>query len=298
MHNPRLQASPAEGPLWQTIVALSDRVRAGEQGPFFISAPAVAGFSATSVIRIELGGHWSGREGLPAPALDLLDLYLPVAMSPLGQNLVVGHLGQSLDGRIATDSGDSFYVTGERNLDHLHRLRALCDAVVVGAGTVCHDDPWLTVRRVAGSHPVRVVIDTNRRLGGDYRLFHDTSAPTLLFCADDRIDAGPLPDGIEVIGLRRRDDGLDLRQLLDLLARRGLHRVFVEGGGVTVSRFLEQGCLHRLQLAVAPLIIGSGRHGINLSKVQALADCLRPTTRQFRQGEDMLFDCVLHSGHG
>lgn len=298
MHSPRLQQAPAtEDALWQAIVAVSDRVRAGERGPFSIPGPPAPGSSAASAIRIEIGGHWSSRDALPASARDLLDLYLPVAMSPPGRSLVVGHLGQSLDGRIATDSGDSFYVTGERNLDHLHRLRALCDAVVVGAGTVRHDDPRLTVRRVPGRHPVRVVVDTNRRLGGGYRLFRDQNAPTLLACAEDCIDAAAMPPGVEVVGLRRRDDGLDLRQLLDLLARRGLHRVFVEGGGVTVSRFLEQGCLHRLQVAVAPLIIGSGRHGINLPRVESLAGCQRPVTRQFRQGEDMLFDCILGGGH-
>ena len=77
--------------------------------------------------------------------------------------IVVGQIGQSLDGRIATPKGHSHYVNGDDGLAHLHRLRALVDAVVVGIGTVLADDPQLTVRRVSGPHPARVVIDPQRK---------------------------------------------------------------------------------------------------------------------------------------
>src|SRR6201991_2834844 len=77
---------------------------------------------------------------------------------------VVGQLGQSLDGRIATETGHSHYINGPAGLAHLHRLRALVDAVVVGIGTALADNPQLTVRRVSGPHPARVVIDTRGRL--------------------------------------------------------------------------------------------------------------------------------------
>ena len=89
------------------------------------------------------------------------------------ERFVVAHLGQSLDGRIAAANGASRWVTGEQDIVHNHRMRALFDAVVVGAGTVRHDDPQLTVRAVPGPHPVRVVLDTQRRLGPDYRVFND-----------------------------------------------------------------------------------------------------------------------------
>ena len=79
--------------------------------------------------------------------------------------MVVGQIGQSLDGRIATESGHSKYINGPAGLTHLHRLRALVDAVVIGVGTAIADDPQLTVRRVAGQQPARVVIDPNGRLG-------------------------------------------------------------------------------------------------------------------------------------
>ena len=89
-----------------------------------------------------------------------------------------GHLGQSLDGFIAAAREESLYVTGEENILHLHRMRALSDAVVVGAGTVAADDPQLNTRHVAGPNPLRVVFDPTRRLAGHYRLFNDDLAPT------------------------------------------------------------------------------------------------------------------------
>src|SRR6266404_4253948 len=82
----------------------------------------------------------------PADAAErsLVDLYLPICAATAARPITVGHLGQSLDGFIATHAGESRFVTGQENVLHSHRLRALCDAVVVGAGTVAADDPRLT----------------------------------------------------------------------------------------------------------------------------------------------------------
>ena len=92
------------------------------------------------------------------------DPFGPIARAPLDRPFVVAQLGQSLDGRIATVTGESRYINGSAALDHLHRLRAEVDAVVVGAGTIVADDPLLTVRRVAGKSPARVVIDPSGRI--------------------------------------------------------------------------------------------------------------------------------------
>ena len=94
--------------------------------------------------------------------------------------LIVGQLGQSLDGRVATESGHSKYINGPAGLVHLHRLRALVDVVVVGVGTAIADDPQLTVRRVSGPQPARVVIDPKGRLCADARMFADNGVRRLL----------------------------------------------------------------------------------------------------------------------
>jgi diaminohydroxyphosphoribosylaminopyrimidine deaminase / 5-amino-6-(5-phosphoribosylamino)uracil reductase len=219
----------------------------------------------------------------------LLDLYLPLCRD-CPERFVVAHLGQSLDGRIAAANGASRWVTGPEDVAHNHRMRALFDAVVVGAGTVENDDPQLTVRVVPGRDPVRVVLDPRRRLAGHYRVFSDDAAPTLLLCGKRFAAAAPTGQA-EVIGVRMEGGRLSPRAVLDCLAARGLKRVFIEGGGITVSHFLAAGCLNRLQIAIAPLIIGSGRPSITLPEISGLSAGLRPPTRCVMLGHDILVEC-------
>lgn len=234
---------------------------------------------------------------LPAddPRHGLIDIYLPICSATAARPITVGHLGQSLDGFIATHAGESRWVTGQENILHLHRLRALSDAVIVGAGTVAADDPQLTTRLVAGPTPLRVVLDPARRLGESHRVFRDDSAETLYVCARSLVHhAEPTFGRALVVGVEDTPDGgIDVAELLRLLRVRGCTRVFVEGGGVTVSMFLEANLLDRLHVAIAPLIIGDGRPAIRLSPPAALGDCHRPRYRVFRMGPDVLFDCDL-----
>ena len=230
-------------------------------------------------------------------ALALFELYLPLCRPQTGPANVIAHLGQSIDGFIATADGDARFVTGEANIRHLHRMRAVSDAVLVGAETVAADDPRLTTRLVPGPNAVRVVLDPRRRLSRERHLFNDGEAETLLCCDLARIRRGETRHGqAELIGAPVASDGLDLGALLSALAARGLRRVFIEGGGATVSRFLQAGLLSRLQIAVAPLVIGSGRPGVRLPPTERLADALRPATRIFRMGEDVLYDFELSAG--
>jgi riboflavin-specific deaminase-like protein len=202
---------------------------------------------------------------------------------------VVAHLGQSLDGRIAAANGQSCYVTGPDDLTHMHRLRALADAVVVGGGTVFHDDPQLTVRLCQGSSPVRVVIDPDRRLGPDYRVFQDAQAATLLLTAPEK--AGDSRHGLaEVLCIRRAADGRYCpRSVLEVLAARGLRRLLVEGGGATVARFWQEDCLDRLDLCVAPVIIGQGRDALPLPSVTSMEDAERFQPECLKLGQDRLY---------
>src|SRR5580765_7187480 len=138
---------------------------------------------------------------LPAddPRRAMIDLYLPICSATPSRPITVGHLGQSLDGFIATHAGESQYVTGQENILHLHRMRALCDAVVVGAGTVAADDPQLTTRHVPGPSPLRVVFDPSRGLAPEYRVFNDDLAPTLYVCARSLVAAGETHVGLATI---------------------------------------------------------------------------------------------------
>jgi diaminohydroxyphosphoribosylaminopyrimidine deaminase / 5-amino-6-(5-phosphoribosylamino)uracil reductase len=246
--------------------------------------------------------RWVAKRGwqllLPPTAANaaLIDLYLPICAASAARPLTVGHLGQSLDGFIATHSGDSQFVTGEENLRHMHRIRALSDAVIVGAGTVAADDPQLTTRQVSGPSPLRVVIDPMRRLAPTYRVFQDEAAPTLYVCGRGRLARSEhFVGAADVLGVHEGPGGLDLAELVDHLRARGCARLFVEGGGVTVSAFLAAGLLDRLHVAVAPFLIGGGRPAIRLPAPDLLRECARPRHRVFRMGSDVLFDCDLRA---
>jgi len=229
----------------------------------------------------------------PAAVRTLLDLYAPLTGAGPKRPLTIAQLGQSLDGNIATASGDSYYVTGPDNVRHLHRLRALCAAVVVGAGTVASDDPRLTVRQVTGDNPVRVVLDPRARLGAQHRVFVDAAAPTIVVHAADV--RAPAPGRAEVLRVPMDGDRLALDFLLGDLHARGLWSVLVEGGGTTVSSFLDARLLDRLHIAIAPLLTGRGRPGLALAARERIADCLRPKHRVFAMGDDVLFDCDLRA---
>lgn len=239
---------------------------------------------------------WESRLAPDDRARPLIDLYLPICSASRTRPITIGHLGQSLDGFIATHAGESRWVTGQENLLHMHRLRALCDAVIVGAGTVAADDPQLTTRLVPGRSPLRVVIDPGRGLGEHHRLFTDEAADTLYVCAQSLVKAGETTFGsATVLGLACDADRIDVTELMRVLRARGCARVFIEGGGVTVSMFLEANLLDRLHMAVAPLLIGDGRPAIRFAPRAALGDCHRPPYRVFRMGGDVLFDCDLAS---
>jgi diaminohydroxyphosphoribosylaminopyrimidine deaminase/5-amino-6-(5-phosphoribosylamino)uracil reductase len=272
---------------WRTIleIAAAGRDVADDRPHVIDRAP---GWTMT----VSDAGEW---RVVPAasPETDLfLALYIPYCTT-LCRGFVVGHLGQSLDGRIATRGGASRWVTGDADIAHNHRMRALSDAIVIGASTLLHDDPQLTVRRCTGRNPVRVVVDSNRTLADSYGIFRDGAAPTLVFVADDTASAGERLGKAEIIPLPRRGESIAPGDVIAELTRRGLARIFIEGGGVTVSRFLAAGCLDRLQITVSPLIIGSGRPSITLPEIADLRHGLRPKIRRFDLGEDIMFECLL-----
>jgi diaminohydroxyphosphoribosylaminopyrimidine deaminase / 5-amino-6-(5-phosphoribosylamino)uracil reductase len=238
--------------------------------------------------------HWCDalvaiRAGRPNGASYWDSIFGPLRAGQVDDLLVVGQVGQSLDGRAATSTGHSHYINGAEGLDHLHRLRALMDAVVVGVGTALADDPLL--RRVAGPHPARIVIDPNGRLPATARAFRDDGVRRLVITANGR-GAQP-PVGIEHIALPSAQGHLDPRDILRSLATRGLRRILIEGGPATVARFLEARCLDRLHVVVAPIILGGGRSSLDLAPITRCEEALRPHTITHVLGNEVLFDCDL-----
>lgn len=208
------------------------------------------------------------------------ELFGPLREGAVDDLVLIGQCGQSMDGRIATPSGDSHYINGEAGLDHLHRLRALVDAVVIGARTAIADDPQLTVRRVAGPSPARIIIDPQRRLASTARALRDDGVRRLVIttCAQRM----PTLPGIEIVPLRPDGGQLSPGAIACALRERGLRRILIEGGADTVSRFLAARCLDRLHILIAPIILGAGRSSLTLPALQRARDALCVPMRAHR----------------
>jgi len=219
------------------------------------------------------------------------ELFGPLRHGRIDDLVVVGQIGQSLDGRVATETGHSHYINGPAGLAHLHRLRALVDAVVIGVGTALADNPQLTVRRVNGPQPARVVIDPGGRLPGGAKLLASDGVRRLVVTT-----AGgrpPLPPDIETVGIARTNGQIAPAAILAALAERGLRRILIEGGADTVSRFLAANCLDRLHIMVAPIILGSGRPSFALPPIARVDEAVLMPTTVHRLDDEVLFDCDL-----
>lgn len=168
----------------------------------------------------------------------------------------------TLDGKIASRTGESKWITGEAARAETHRMRADTDAILVGIGTVLADDPHLTVRHVEGADPVRVVLDADLRTPPDAAILdpkRKSTAPAWIFHAEDadpsRKDALTRPE-VELIAVPRHERGVDLAVVLKSLGARDIVRLMVEGGAHVHGSFLEAGFADRTALFVAPRIMG------------------------------------------
>jgi diaminohydroxyphosphoribosylaminopyrimidine deaminase/5-amino-6-(5-phosphoribosylamino)uracil reductase len=296
-HSPVLDEADA----WRVLDALSRRAQSGQP----LARPACFDIGPTGdVNEVAAGGgllcidphaepQVEAYARIAPAAASMLDLYLPLCVGAASSNLVVGHIGQSLDGQIATASGASRYVTGPENIRHMHRLRALFDAVIVGGRTIEQDDPQLTTRLVPGQNPTRVVLDPTLRLSGRQQVFRDAAAPTLVLAARGSERAHRARDfgHASVVEIDAEAKMLPVQAIVEALQARGLRRLFIEGGGVTISRFLTARAFQRLHVTVCPIFIGSGRPGVVLPGIDRLDGALRPRSRRFVMGDDVLFDC-------
>ena len=221
-------------------------------------------------------------------------IFAPLAGLTRSDVIIIGQLGQSLDGRIATVTGDSHYINGLQARVHLHRLRAWADAVIVGVGTILSDDPELTVRHVPGSSPARVVLDPRGRIPSDCKCLRDDGVKQIIL----RVSADPgdieKVNEAEVIIVPSDSSRISPSTILQALIKRGFKRILVEGGSITLSHFLAERTLDRLHILAAPILIGSGLPGLDLPVVRSLDQALRPRVRAFAfEDGDILFDCAF-----
>jgi len=201
---------------------------------------------------------------------------------------------QTLDGRLATAGGSSQWISAEDSLRFTHELRAAHDAILVGAGTACRDDPRLTVRLAEGEDPLRVVVDSGLRTPLDAAVLSGGAASGTLLAvsgraAEDRRRA--FRDlGAEVVEIPG-EGRVDLPALLEELGSRGVGSVMVEGGAEIITGLLSERLVDRLVVCVAPKILGSGIEAVGELGVRDLAHSLELADVGItRCGVDLLVD--------
>ena len=218
-------------------------------------------------------------------------IFEPLRSPTIDGMVVVGQIGQTMDGRIATVTGQSRYVNGLAGLTHLHQLRALVDAVVIGVGTALADNPKLTVREVNGKSPARVVIDPRALLTDQHLVWQDDGVQKIWIVAQG-ITVKPPPQ-VQLLMLPAINGAIDPTLILSNLYALGLKRILIEGGAETISRFLAAKCLDRLHLIVAPIVMGSGRLSFNLPPIEHMDQAVRLEVQTHLLGNDVVFDCDL-----
>jgi diaminohydroxyphosphoribosylaminopyrimidine deaminase/5-amino-6-(5-phosphoribosylamino)uracil reductase len=204
-----------------------------------------------------------------------------------GISYVTVKFAQSIDGRIATATGHSRWISSPESLKFAHKLRAANDAVLVGANTLKSDDPLLTTRLVKGRNPARIVLTESGKLNFKSKLFHDNAARTIV--ATGRNSILKSNGHFEIIRLKKQTDSLSLKDLLHQLGRMGIMNLLVEGGSEVITSFLKQKLADKVIICVAPMIIGQGLDAVGDLKVKKIAGALKLEEREWiRSGPDMI----------
>ena len=213
-----------------------------------------------------------------------------------GLPLITLKFAQTLDGRIATVTGDSRWISGQKFRRLAHKLRATNDAVMVGIDTVLADDPQLTVRLVRGRNPVRIILDTRLRIPLDTGVVKNREVAPTIIATTSRADEKKLSSlremGIEVLVIKEDETGeVDLRHLLSILGERGISSVLVEGGAGVITSLLRRNLVDKVVIAIAPKMMGKGIETVGELNIREVSQALKLSFRKiYRMGEDLIIE--------
>ena len=227
--------------------------------------------------------HYSKRVSLINR--NLFNLYIPYAILPYYATknkkiYVVTHFAQTLDGRIASISGDSKWIGNQENLIHAHRMRALLDGILVGSGTLQSDDPLLSVRHVTGDDPKKILVGGDNL---DIREYQISGKEFISFNQGSNKNDNN-------IKLEKEDGIYDTSIILNKLYSLGLRTLYIEGGSYTTSTFLSQNMIDHIQVHFAPIILGSGVTGFNFGGAEYLKEAIYfKSFRYMPLGDQMMF---------
>ena len=220
----------------------------------------------------------------------LMESYLQIIFNKSKYPYIFGHLAQTLDGYIATESGESRYISSIDNLEHLHMLRAISDVVLVGSNTVKFDNPKLTTRLVKGPNPMRVVIDKNDTIKNSCNLLKNKDRKGFKIVSDK---LKPNDENIFLLPLKK--DEFRITDIISLLKSLGNKIIFIEGGGNIISHFYRKKFLHRLHLCISPILIGRGINSFIIDKDVKINEAKIKKISYIKMGKDILCNIKLPS---
>lgn len=195
---------------------------------------------------------------------------------------------QTLDGRLATKTGHSQWISSPESLKLSHKLRAANDAIIIGNGTLKKDNPKLTTRLVKGLNPIRVVISESGKVPLNRHLFTDGQAPTFIATSNKMFKSHKVP--VQVINIGRRKNGLDLADLMRHLGAMGIINVLVEGGSQVLTSFIRQKLVDKMVICIAPIIAGDGIDAIGDLGIVNISKTLKFEKAGFTKlGQDIIF---------
>ncbi len=218
----------------------------------------------------------------------IFDLYVPYVLLPhfarkLKKTFVITHFAQTLDGRIASVSGNSKWIGNQQNLVHAHRMRALIDGIIIGSKTLTSDNPKLNVRHVEGNDPYKILIGGDNL---DLEEFHIAQGEKIVFGQNQQ------SSNKKTIRYRleKKKNVYNTRIILDKLFELGIYSVYIEGGSITTSTFLNQQTVDQVQIHIAPIILGSGITGFNFKGIKFLDKAIHFKSYKYHSvGDQMMF---------
>ena len=203
-------------------------------------------------------------------------------------NFFIGQIGQSLDGKIALNNGNSHYINEKESILYLHCLRAVCDGVLVGVNTVIKDNPLLTTRKIKGSNPVRLIIDPSLKLSNRYKIFKDDNSNIIFTNSNKQKKI----NNTLIVKFPKKNF---TNNIFKYLKKTSFKNILVEGGPTTLSNFIEMKLLNYMQFIISPTLIGSGIDSLNLKPITNLKNAIRVKNTISKLGKEIVITLNLNS---
>ena len=216
----------------------------------------------------------------------ILNILLPILRK--NKKLVIAQIGQSIDGRIALNNGNSHYINNPKSIIYLHCLRSISDAIIVGSNTIKKDDPLLTTRKIKGTNPKRIIIDGSLSLNNKYKIFNDGNENIIFTKSNKNIRL----NNSTIIRLKEKNF---TKNLITQIKKLKYKNILVEGGSKTISELINNNYIDILQFMIAPILIGSGINSLNLKEISNLNKAIRPKHNFNELDNEIIVNLFLNS---